>query len=34
VPEVQARLKERAKTFSIDEGSTATLDLPLTSGVE
>lgn len=34
VPEVQARLKERAKMFSIDEGGTATLDLPLTSGVE
>ena len=34
VPEVQARLKERAKTFSIDEGGTATLDLPLTTGVE
>ena len=34
VPEVQARLKERAKTFSLDEGGTATLDLPLTSGVE
>jgi hypothetical protein len=34
VPEVQARLKERAKTFSLDEGGTATLDLPLTPGVE
>ena len=33
-PDVQARLKERAKMFSIDEGRTATLDLPLTSGVE
>ena len=34
VPEVQVRLKDRAKTFSIDEGGTATLDLPLTTGVE
>ena len=34
VPDVQARLKDRAKTFSIDEGGTAALDLPLTTGVE
>ena len=34
VPEVQARLKARARTFSIDEGGTATLDLPLATGAE
>jgi hypothetical protein len=34
VPEVQARLRERARLFSLDEGGTATLDLPLSAGVE
>ena len=31
VPEVQARLKARGRMFSIDEGGTASLDLPLTT---
>jgi hypothetical protein len=34
VPEVQARLKEKGRTFSLDEGATAALDLPLSAGVE
>ena len=34
VPEVQARLKERAKSVSLDAGRTATMDLPLSAGVE
>ena len=34
VPEVQARLKARGRTFSIDEGGTAALDLSLATGVE
>lgn len=34
VPEVQARLKARGRTFSIDDGGTAALDLSLATGVE
>ncbi len=34
VPEVQARLKARGRMFSIDEGGTVSLDLPLTTGVD
>jgi hypothetical protein len=34
VPEVQARLKEKGRTFSIDEAGTVALDLPLSAGVE
>ena len=34
VPEVQARLKDRGKMFSLDEGGTAALDLPLTTSFD
>jgi hypothetical protein len=34
VPEVQARLREKGRAFSIDEGGSASLDLPLSTGVE
>ena len=33
-PEFQARLRQQAKTFTLGEGQSVTLDLPLTTGLD